>query len=157
MNLADAVQQLLDLEAIKTLKHRYIRCMTDACWDELETLFTPDIEASYSDGTYVFSGRDSLMGFLRQQDQSARPQLSYWHVHMPEITLQAPDRAHGIWGMYHFHLEKSQDEQVEMFAYYSDEYRKVDGHWLIARTGYRRVMEQTLDRRTLPGLNLLIG
>ena len=41
MNTGDAVQQLLDLEAIKTLKHRYIRCMTQSRWDELETLLAP--------------------------------------------------------------------------------------------------------------------
>jgi hypothetical protein len=106
MNTSDAVQQLLDLEAIKTLKHRYIRCMTQSRWDELQTLLAPDVQASYSDGKYVFSDRATLMGFLRQQDPSGVPQLSYWHVTMPEITLHAPDRASGIWAMYHFHLQK---------------------------------------------------
>ena len=157
MNTSDAVQQLLDLEAIRTLKHRYIRCMTQSRWDELETLLAPDVEASYSDGKYVFSDRATLMGFLRQQDPSGVPQLSYWHVTMPEITLHAPDRASGIWAMYHFHLQKKQQQQLEMFAYYSDEYRKLDGRWLIARTGYERVMEQSLDRSTLPALQLLVG
>ena len=157
MNASDAVQQLLDLEAIKTLKHRYIRCMTLSRWDELEALLAPGIEASYSDGKYVFSDRASLMAFLRQQDPRGVPQLSYWHVTMPEITLHSPDRASGIWAMYHFHLQKSEQQQLEMFAYYRDEYRKADGHWLIARTGYQRVMEQTLDRSALPALQLLVG
>ena len=111
MNTGDAVQQLLDLEAIKTLKHRYIRCMTQSRWDELETLLAPGVEASYSDGKYVFSDRASLMGFLRQQDPAGVPQLSYWHVTMPEITLHAPDRASGIWAMYHFHLRKNEQQQ----------------------------------------------
>jgi hypothetical protein len=150
MNTSDAVQQLLDLEAIRTLKHRYIRCMTQSRWDELETLLAPGVEASFSD-------RASLMGFLRQQDPAGVPQLSYWHVTMPEITLHAPDRASGIWAMYHLHLRKIEQQQLEMFAYYRDEYRKVDGRWLIARTGYERVMEQSLDRSSLPGLQLLVG
>ena len=113
MNTGDAVQQLLDLEAIKTLKHRYIRCMTQSRWDELQTLLAPDVQASYSDGKYVFSDRATLMGFLRQQDPSGVPQLSYWHVTMPEITLHAPDRASGIWAMYHFHLQKQEQQQLE--------------------------------------------
>jgi len=76
---------------------------------------------------------------------------------MPEITLHAADRASGIWAMYHFHLRKNEQQQLEMFAYYADEYRKLDGRWLIARTGYQRVMEQSLDRGTVPGLQLLVG
>ncbi|MBP6381829.1 MAG: nuclear transport factor 2 family protein [Pseudomonadales bacterium] len=157
MNTNDAVQQLLDLEAIRTLKHRYIRCMTQSRWDELETLLAPDIDASYSDGKYVFCDRASLMEFLRRQDPAGVPQLSYWHVTMPEITFHGPDRASGIWAMYHFHLRKNEQQQLEMFAYYNDEYRKVGQRWLIARTGYQRVMEQSLDRGTLPGLQLLAG
>ena len=40
---------------------------------------------------------------------------------------------------------------------YDDEYRKQDGVWRICSTGYRRIMEQSLDRSTLPGLQLLKG
>jgi hypothetical protein len=158
MNTGEAVQQLLDIEAIKTLKHRYIRFMTQSRWDELEALLTPDIRTSYSDGKYVFEDRASLLAFLRgSHDLETTPVLGFWHVTMPEITLEDPDRARGVWAMYHFYLHKTRLQQQEMFAYYSDEYRKVDGQWLIAATGYQRVMEQELDRRTLPGLQLLVG
>jgi hypothetical protein len=44
-----------------------------------------------------------------------------------------------------------------MFAYYDDIYRKVGDVWLIASTGYRRVMEQTYSRRDLPSMELLAG
>ena len=59
--------------------------------------------------------------------------------------------------MYHFFLDKHSQQQLEMFAYYEDGYRRTNGRWLIARTGYRRVMEQSFNRRELPGLELLVG
>jgi len=158
VNTSDAVQQLLDLEAIKTLKHRYIRFMTQSHWDELEALLSPDIRASYSDGKYVFEDRATLMAFLRgSHDLQTTPVLGYWHVTMPEIIFDGPDRARGVWAMYHFYLHKTGLQQQEMFAYYDDRYEKVDGKWVIASTGYKRVMEQELDRRTLPGLRLTVG
>ncbi len=153
-----AVRQLLDIEAIKTLKHRYIRSMTTSQWELMESLLTEDVQASYSDGAYVFDNRTYLMAFLRgAHDASATHILGYWQVTMPEITLVSAEHATGIWGMYHVFLDKREQQQLEMFAYYDDEYRKQDGDWRICSTGYRRIMEQSLDRSTLPGLQLLKG
>ncbi|WP_116366493.1 nuclear transport factor 2 family protein [Parahaliea mediterranea] len=142
------LDELLNLEAIKALKYRYIRCMTLSLWDELETLLTADAYSAYSDGKYVFEGRDALMGFLRNQHGGDEPtSLGYWQVGMPEITLLSATTARGIWGMYHYYLDKTVDQQLEMFCYYEDEYRKEDGTWRICRTGYQRVMEQSLARK----------
>lgn len=158
MDATTALQRLVDLEEIKTLKHRYIRYMTRSLWDELEEILAPDVEASYSDGKYTFAGRDSLMAFLRGAHDLATTQvLGFWHVTMPEIELHGTDEAHGIWAMYHFYLDKAELQQLEMFAYYDDTYHRIDGRWRIARTGYARVMEQTLDRRQLPALALQVG
>lgn len=158
MDTAATLQRLLDLEEIKTLKHRYIRYMTHSLWAELERVLTPDVEASYSDGKYSFSGRDALLAFLRGAHDAASTQvLGFWHVTMPEIEFRAADEARGIWAMYHFYLDKQDMQQLEMFAYYDDIYRRMDGRWLIARTSYERVMEQTLDRRVAPGLQLNVG
>ncbi|MBK7249522.1 MAG: nuclear transport factor 2 family protein [Gammaproteobacteria bacterium] len=79
----------------------------------------------------------------------------------PPVTsrneFRTADEARGIWAMYHFYLDKQDMQQLEMFAYYDDIYRRMDGRWLIARTSYERVMEQTLDRRVAPGLQLNVG
>lgn len=42
MNADATLARLLDLEALKTLKHRYIRCVTKSYRDALETLLTAD-------------------------------------------------------------------------------------------------------------------
>lgn len=142
------LEELVELEAIKSLKYRYIRCMTLSLWDELETLLTEDAYSAYSDGKYIFEGRSALMDFLRNQHGGDKPtSLGYWQVGMPEITLVTPSSARGIWGMYHYYLDKQSDQQLEMFCYYEDEYRKENESWRISRTGYQRVMEQTLERK----------
>lgn len=152
------IARLQALEELKLLKHRYVRCMTEGDFDTMETLLTEDVQTAYSDGLYTFDNRRDLLAFLR--DSHGRNQtevLGYWHVTMPEITFQDDDHASGIWAMYHFYLHKGEQRQEEMFAYYQDEYVRRDGEWRIRKTGYRRVMEQKLDRGTLPGLQLTVG
>lgn len=158
MSDQDALTRLLDLEAIRTLKHRYIRFMTQSRWDELAGILTPDVKTAYSDGKYSFGDRDTLIAFLRgSHDRSRAHILGYWHVTMPEIEFVSGTEATGIWAMYHFFLDKSAERQEEMFAYYEDVYRKVDGQWKIASTGYRRVMEQGYSRRDIPSMELVVG
>ena len=153
-----AIARLLALEDIRVLKHRYIRCMTEGDFDTMETLLTADVETAYSDGLYTFANRNDLLAFLRDSHGRNKTEvLGYWHVTMPEITFQDDNHATGIWAMYHFYLHKGEQRQEEMFAYYHDEYLCQDGQWKIRKTGYRRVMEQKLDRASLPGLNLVVG
>lgn len=158
MTDTEALRRLLDLEAIRTLKHRYIRCMTQSRWDEMATLLTPDVKTAYSDGKYSFDNRADLMTFLRGAHDASRTHvLGYWHVTMPEISFVSDNEATGIWAMYHFYLDKPAAEQQEMFAYYEDRYLRRGDDWLISATGYRRVMEQAFSRRDLPSMQLVAG
>ena len=56
----------------------------------------------------------------------------------------------GVWAMYHYYYSRSHEFVDEMFVYYDDEYRKQDGEWRISRTGYRRVLNQILNRKDMP-------
>ena len=69
---------------------------------------------------------------------------------MPEIELLSEPSATGIWAMYHYYYNRGQEIVDEMFVYYDDEYRKEDGVWRLCKTGYRRVLNQLLDRKDLP-------
>ncbi|MGI9294422.1 MAG: nuclear transport factor 2 family protein, partial [Pseudomonadales bacterium] len=127
-------------------------------WDEMASLLTEDVECAYSDGKYTFNNRDELMQFLRSShDATESMTVSYWHVTMPEISLTTETTASGKWGMYHFFLNKAENQQLEMFSYYDDEYVKIAGEWKIRKTGYHRVMEQEMDRNNLEGLKLNVG
>ena len=82
----DFVKKLEEIEAIKQLKYRYMRCIDQKLWEEMESCFTPDATSSYSGGKYAFDGRDAIMKFLTES--MARPTfLSSHRVHHPEIEL----------------------------------------------------------------------
>src|SRR5262249_22591183 len=49
-------EDLVQIEAIKQLKYRYLRCLDQKLWDEMADVFTADCVAAYSGGKYAFEG-----------------------------------------------------------------------------------------------------
>jgi uncharacterized protein (TIGR02246 family) len=136
---------LIELEAIKRLKYRYVRLIDTKAWDELETLFVPDATATYSDGKYSFEGRDAVMTFLRDAMASTNMLTSH-KVHQPEIELVSPDRATATWALEDVVLHLDYNLRISGAAFYTDEYVKADGEWRIKHTGYERVYEEMQPR-----------
>jgi hypothetical protein len=136
---------LVELEAIKRLKYRYVRLIDTKAWDELETLFVPGATATYSDGKYSFDGRDAIMDFLRESMASTNMLTSH-KVHQPEITLEPPDRASATWALEDVVLHLDHNLRISGAAFYTDRYVKVDDEWKIEHTGYERVYEEMQPR-----------
>ncbi|MCX5998529.1 MAG: nuclear transport factor 2 family protein, partial [Chloroflexi bacterium] len=91
--LQAAVRRLDDLEAIKRLKYKYIRCVDSKLWDELAKCFTEDATTSYEGGKYKLVGRDAIMDFFKRD---MGPELiTMHHVHHPEIEIAGTDAARG--------------------------------------------------------------
>lgn len=155
--LEQDIQNLKDIEAIKTLKHKYIRTMTLGLWDELDPLVTDDVTTSYSDGKYTFNGKKEVMDFLISSHSEDSGMVSTWLVGAPEIQLTSATTATGIWAFQHYTIMKTAEANLEMFAYYTDDYIKVDGLWKICKTGYQRIVEQEMSRKDLPSLKLTVG
>ena len=57
---------LVELEAIKRVKYRYLRCLDQKLWDEMAEVLTDDCVAAYSGGKYSYEGRDAIIDFLRR-------------------------------------------------------------------------------------------
>ena len=55
---------LHELEAIKQLKYRYLRCIDRKLWSELRDILAEDATSSYGGGKYSFQGRDQILAFL---------------------------------------------------------------------------------------------
>jgi hypothetical protein len=146
------MSDLDEIEAIKRLKYRYMRCLDQKLWADLATCFTPDATCAYSDGKYSFDGRDAVMGFL--ESAMPRTMLTSHRVHHPEIDITGPTAATGIWALDDVVIETKGGFTIRGSGFYRDEYRKVDGAWLIHHTGYRRVYEEVQSRAESPSLRL---
>lgn len=151
------LRRLVDLEAIRRVKYAYIRCMTLALWDELETILAPDVTTSYSDGKYVFEGRDQLLGFLRGSHGAQSSLRGQWQVGHPEIDFEGADRARGRWLMFHYNIDKRAQTAEQQYAYYDDTYTRQGDRWVIQTTGYTRILEEHWSRGDLPSLRIEVG
>jgi hypothetical protein len=134
-------QDLVEMEAIKRLKYRYVRLLDTKEFDEMAELFVEDATASYSDGAYSFDGRDKILEFLRSA-LGPRTMVTSHKVHQPEIELTSPSTATGTWGLEDVVIITDSALEIRGAAFYADEYLKVNGNWRIKHTGYRRLFEE---------------
>jgi len=151
--LADVVQTLVAIEAIKRLKYRYLRCLDQKRWDDIGSCFTPGATAAYSGGKYSFSGREEIVEFLRRS-MGREDFLSSHRCHHPEIDLVSATEATGTWALEDTVIIGEHDLIVYGAAFYEDRYVVVDDAWCIAHTGYRRSFEQLYPRASIKGLTL---
>ena len=145
--------EFLEIEEIKRLKYRYMRCVDKKLWKEMEDVFVPEATVAYSAGRYSYEGRDAIIAWLKQgMDRDAFH--STHSVHHPEIELVASDRATGIWKLEDIVIDVEFDITISGAAFYEDRYVKRDGRWWIEHMGYERVFEQMQSRKDIPSLKL---
>jgi ketosteroid isomerase-like protein len=138
-------EDLVEIEAIKTVKYRYLRGVDLRDADLLASTLTEDATAAYSAGKLSFEGRDAIVSFIIGS-MPAGELISAHRVHHPEIELTGPDRATARWALDDTVIILSANMTLRGAAYYEDEMVKRDGKWLIHRTGYRRIYEETSSR-----------
>jgi len=140
--LRSALQQLLDIEAIKRTKHAYFRCIDTGNFEELATLFHPDVKVHFKGGSYEWKleGRDEYVASVRKSFHSRS--VGHHNAHHPEIDVLGPTEATGIWYLADHMWIMSHRSFTTGTALYWDRYEKVDGHWLIATTSYERIYER---------------
>jgi len=139
------MQDLHEIEAIKRLKYRYMRCLDQKRWEEIRDCFVDDATAAYSGGKYTFAGRDAICDFFAQS-MGSPGFLSSHRVHHPEIDLTGPDTATGIWALEDVVVDVDRNFTLRGAAFYTDEYVKVGGAWKIKHTGYERTYEEVQPR-----------
>lgn len=132
---------LVEIELIKRLKYKYMRCLDQKRWDEMADCFTADAVAEYSGGKYTYEGRDAILAFFRAA-MGARSFLSSHRVHHPEIDLTGPTTAVGTWALEDVVVDAKRDFALRGAAFYTDTYAKEHGGWRIRHTAYRRTYEE---------------
>jgi bile-acid 7alpha-dehydratase len=142
--------KLKQIEAIKQLKYRYLRCLDSKLWDEMRSVFTADAVSHYDHGRFAFEGAEAIIEFLRD---TLRPGVISLHqVHHPEIEILDRKTARGRWYLedYVIHAGTGHPvmrDRIELHgaAFYDDEYVRVRGEWKIRSTGYERTFEEQRD------------
>lgn len=139
--MTHTIQQLSDMEDIRTLKHRYFRAIDTADWDLLDGMFTDDVHVEYIGGTYHVSldGAANMTEFLANSFHAQC--MAMHHGHMPEITLTGDNSADGVWYLQDIFLDFIKKENTWGTAIYRDTYRREQGSWKIQSTVYDRIME----------------
>jgi len=135
------VQRLMDIEAIKQLKHAYFRCIDTANMDELGTLFHDDVLVHFIGGTYEWKleGRDEYMANIGMS--FSNKSIGHHNGHHPEIQIISDTEATGIWYLADNMWILHHNAFTTGTALYWDRYFKVDGRWLIRETRYERLYE----------------
>ncbi len=135
------IQRLMDIEAIKQLKHAYFRCIDTANLEELATLFHVDIEVDFKGGNYhlQYSGRDEYVTGMAQSFH--KQAIGQHHGHHPEIQMLSDTEATGIWYLEDKFWSLNHNYYTTGTVLYWDRYVKENGRWLIRETRYERLYE----------------
>lgn len=141
---------LVALEEIKRLKYRYLRCLDGKEWDEFTETLSPAVSAKY--GKFVFDDRDQLVKFMRKH-MGRMDMLTEHHCGHPEIDIDG-DTARATWQLSDTVLMPEAGYLLRGAAVYHDEYVRVDGRWLISRTGYERTFEYHVKLEDMPSFML---
>jgi hypothetical protein len=135
------MQRMMDIEAIKQLKHAYFRCLDTTNFEELATIFHPDVTVHFVGGAYEWTlqGRDEYLEALRKS--FTRESIGHHNGHHPEVQILSETEATGIWYLTDNMWILNHKFFTTGTAIYWDRYLKVDGRWTIKDTNYERIYE----------------
>jgi hypothetical protein len=147
---------LHDIEEIRLLKHRYMRCVDLKQWDGVAD--TLSANATFGTGTNAFgkpveiSGGAAIVAFLRARLGPAV--LSEHTVSQPEIAVDG-DEATGVWAHQERMLATTHRMVISGTGFCEERYeRGADGRWRIARIHYVRNYEVIISLDDLPSFRL---
>ena len=135
------IQMLMDMEAIRQLKHRYFRCIDTANVAELAEIFHDDVDVHFVGGTYEWQlkGKEQYLGSIGGAFHNQA--IGHHNAHHPEIQMLSATEATAIWYLNDHMWQLDSGIYTRGTALYWDRYLKVDGRWLIRETRYRRIYE----------------
>lgn len=140
---------LLEIEAIRQLKYRYLRHLDCKEWDDFAACFVAEATADY--GGLAFDSRRAIVDYMRT---NVGPGVVTLHqAHHPEITVAA-DRARGRWYLEDRVLVPEHRFVLEGAAFYTDDYVRTDDGWRILRTSYVRTYEATWSTDDVPSFKV---
>ncbi len=152
-----AIERLLDIEEIRQVKHRYLRCVDLKLWDEIGDTLTDD--AALDIGTSAFgklaaiTGRAEIVAFFRARLGPAM--LTGHTASQPEIIVDG-DLATGVWSHRETVLATKHRMVIASMGFCEERYeRGADARWRIARTSCVRTYEVMASLDDLPSFKII--
>jgi uncharacterized protein (TIGR02246 family) len=140
VDVAAALQRLLDIEALRRLKARYFRCIDTKDWEGFAQVFTEDAVLEVPEVDAVMEGREAIVSTVSAALAGA---TSAHHGHMPEIDVVDADTATGTWAMFDYvewpPAETGERRGLMGFGHYLETYVRDGGVWRISRLHLRRI------------------
>ncbi len=135
------IQRLMDMEAIRQLKHSYFRCIDTANLQELATLLHDRVEVHFIGGNYEWKlqGKQEYLDAIGASFNNQS--VGHHNGHQPEIQILSATEATGIWYLADHMWILQHNAHTTGTAIYWDRYVKEDGRWLIRKTCYERLYE----------------
>jgi hypothetical protein len=135
-----SLQNLSDLESIRQLKARYMRCADAKKWDEWAACLVEDVRLETEAG--VQHGRENA----KQTISASLTHGSTVHrITAPEITFTGPDSASGVWAVQDV-VDINAGGQRHFFhgyGHYEEEYVRTSDGWRIKSS---KLVRERIDR-----------
>jgi hypothetical protein len=149
-------EQLRDIEEVRQVKHRYLRCVDLKLWEEIGDTLTES--ATLDSGTSAFgqvadiTGRLQIVAFFRAKLGPGT--LTCHTASQPEITVDG-DTATGTWSYRETVLATRHRMVIAGTGFCEERYeRGADASWRIARIGYLRGYEVMASLDDLPSFKI---
>lgn len=142
------LDRLLSIEEIKQVFAGRLRCLDLKEWDRYGDFHTEDVVSDTwrdrhdAEGEApVVVGRARLTAAIRRALGGPVHITTVHHGHSPEIELLTDETARGAWAMEDklWWTNGEKEEHLHGYGHYLEEYRRVDGRWLISRRTLRRL------------------
>jgi hypothetical protein len=149
-----SIEVLTATQEIMTLKAQYFRFVDTRQWDAFRQLFADDATLFFPEGQERPANLNDSLAFIKSVLQGT---VSVHMGHSPEITIDAKDSAHAIWGMedrIYWSSEAATISGIEYlngFGHYHEEYVRSGNRWLIRRLKLTRLrVEKSSVPRAIP-------
>tara|TARA_B110001454_G_scaffold205169_1_gene214537 strand:+ start:2093 stop:2548 length:456 start_codon:yes stop_codon:yes gene_type:complete len=142
----DNVARLTAIEAIKSLKGKYFRCLDTKDWHGFQSVFTADAIIEIPEN---FDTPFALEPFVAMVKTALANAVSIHHGHMPELDILSETDARGIWAMNDQLFFPPGDAgltgaaEIVGAGHYHESYRCGGGEWRIAKLRLTRIYLQS--------------
>lgn len=127
------LREMMEVDAIKKTKLLYSHLMDTTRVDDLANIFTEDAVCEF--GPYGhWEGRETIRANYHQVESGANAFFAMHATCDHLVELTGPDTARGRSYLLEPATQKAADENPFIYlGVYDEDYRKVDGRWLVAR------------------------